>query len=80
MFKIFLLVALLLIAYGFAVILLRRLSYCAQELASLHKQMARNDEKLHTQMQRLQQLQEHQGAKQSEVYDSPPTKNSRRHV
>ena len=71
MFKFFLLIIVLLVAYGFAVILLRRLTYCARELASLHQQMARNDAKLHAQMQRLQEKQESQAQTvNGEVIDS----------
>ncbi|MBV9470918.1 MAG: hypothetical protein JO316_19445 [Abitibacteriaceae bacterium] len=58
--KFFLLSGLLLIAYGFAVILLRRLTSCRDRLLALQEQMARNDAQLHAQMQRLREVQEAQ--------------------
>ena len=59
-FKVLLFIVLLFLAYGLAVILLRRLTDTSQRLAELHQQMARNDEKLYSQMQRLRELQETQ--------------------
>lgn len=58
--KLFLLVALLLICYAFVVILLRRFVHVRAELASLRQQMARNDEKLYAEMQKLREMQEAQ--------------------
>ncbi len=73
--KLFLLLAVLLITYGFAVILLRRLSDSHDKLAALHEQMARNDAQLREQMHRISEAQAAQAAAnvaQDTASTSPP--------
>jgi cell division protein FtsB len=58
LFKIIFLLALLFLAYGLVVILLRRLTENAQKLSNLRDQMARNDSKLSDQLQQMHLEQE----------------------
>ena len=75
MIKFFFLICLLLMAYGFAVLLLRRLTDSRDRLIELHEQMARNDAQLREQMHRLSELQEAQAAQNAGSPPAPP--NSR---
>jgi cell division protein FtsL len=58
LFKVVLLLFLLMLAYGLAVILLRRLTQTAQQLANLRQQLARNDERLSGELRNLHHQQE----------------------
>lgn len=70
--KIFLLICILLLAYGFAAILLRRLTDSRNQLLALHEQMARNDAQLREQMRRLSEAQAAQAATQDAGSTSSP--------
>ena len=63
MMKLILITIVLVVAYGFAVILLRRLTSIAQQPASLRDDLKRNEARLNAQLHALQeqQSQEHRG-------------------
>lgn len=63
MVKVILLLVLLFGAYGIAVIMLRRLTENAKQLAALREQMARNDSQLSDQLRTVRLEQEKMQAK-----------------
>ncbi|HEX8835246.1 MAG TPA: hypothetical protein VF719_13645 [Abditibacteriaceae bacterium] len=71
MIKIILLLILLMVAYGIAIILLRRLSQTTQQLANLRSEMRRNDEKLSAKIEVLQAQKAAQEAQAPVVQSAP---------
>jgi flagellar biosynthesis/type III secretory pathway M-ring protein FliF/YscJ len=63
LFKVVLLIFVLFLAYGIVVILIRRLTENAKQLAGLREQMARNDSKLSDQLRSVHLEQEKLQAK-----------------
>jgi flagellar biosynthesis/type III secretory pathway M-ring protein FliF/YscJ len=63
LFKVVLLIFVLFLAYGIVVILIRRLTENAKQLAALRDQMARNDNKLSDQLRSVHLEQEKLQAK-----------------
>ena len=71
--KIIFLVVILFAAYGLAVILLRRLTHTSKQLANLHEEMARSNQRLSDELRALHKEQERQRA-QLEAQENSPEK------
>jgi len=71
MFKIIFLLFVLMMAYGLAVILLRRLTQTAQQLDHLREQMARNNSRLSDQLREVHREQERLRAQVEADKNSP---------
>jgi len=61
-FKVMLMLMVLLVAYGFAVILLRRLTDITHQVSDLKDQIKRNDARLHTQVNALKERKSQDGS------------------
>jgi cell division protein FtsL len=72
LFKVIFLIFILFVAYGVAVILIRRLTENAKQLAALREQMARNDSKLSDQLRSVHLEQEKLQAKLEVEKEKPP--------
>ena len=71
LFKIIFLLFILMLAYGLVVILLRRLTHTAQQLALLREQMHRSDRRLSDQLREVHREQERLRAQVEAEKDLP---------